>query len=1203
MKKLRTTVVGLLVILAAIGFVGCSNFLNNAKDINPADAIETAKNNLSIGFAASDTATTVTQTLTLATVGDEDVSISWVSSNPQVVTNTGVVTRPAFGQPDVAVTLTATITKNGITEIKTFEIKVAAYPDSSHADVLAAKESLTLGFTGSDTAEMVTGNLALDLTGANDVAISWATSDASVVSAAGVVSRPAAGQSDAEVTLTATLTKGTETETKTFTVTIKVELHRYMVTYDGNGSSQGTVPTDSNRYLANAEVTVTAQGDLRKTGYSFVGWNTRADGGGTDYAPAASFQMPGESLTLYAKWTANGNTAYSLQHYKQDVSGSGYTLFETESLSGTTGSTATAVAKSYTGFTENTGHASRVASGTIAADGSLVLKLYYSRSTYTVSFSSDGGTAVSSTTGVRYGATISAPVAPTKTGYTFAGWYKESGLTNVWTFASDTVTATTTLYAKWTANTGTAYSVQHYKQDVSGSGYTLFETESLSGTTGSTATAVAKSYTGFAENTGHASRVASGTIAADGSLALKLYYSRSTYTVSFSSDGGTAVSSTTGVRYGATISAPVAPTKTGYTFAGWYKESGLTNVWTFASDTVTTATTLYAKWTANTYTVTFNAQTGTAASPASKSVTYASTYGALATTTRIGYTFSGWYTGVGGTGTNITSSSAVAITTDQTLYAKWTANTGTAYSVQHYKQDVSGSGYTLFETESLSGTTDTMATAVAKSYTGFAENTGHASRVASGTIAADGSLVLKLYYSRSTYTVSFSSDGGTAVSSTTGVRYGATISAPVAPTKTGYTFAGWYKESGLTNAWTFASDTVTTATTLYAKWTANTYTVTFNAQTGSAASPASKSVTYASTYGTLATTTRTGYTFSGWYTGTGGGGTQITASSTVAITANQTLYAYWVALSTYTVTYSGNGSGAGTVPTDANRYLAEASATVLGNTGSLYKSGGYYFDGWNTNAAGSGTDYAPGDTLTIQGNLTLYAQWTKYVVTKHVVIFRDDGSEWNQPSTYGDLLANEIGMTEGTGIAKYEYKTSADIPAYTPTVGDILIIAASQPTAFYDAYRTNKATFDSFVNAGGVMFWVYSDCGMPWGRYDSELPGGVLKSYSAFENYDDIVNSTHPITAGITSTHFYGSQASAGGFSNLDSLVSAGTISSLTTLIVQSSNRLPSLVEYSYGSGKVLAATVILDYYVSSSKREPYYTIAVNSLKYLLELM
>jgi len=194
-------------------------------------------------------------------------------------------------------------------------------------------------------------------------------------------------------------------------------------------------------------------------------------------------------------------------------------------------------------------------------------------------------------------------------------------------------------------------------------------------------------------------------------------------------------------------------------------------------------------------------------------------------------------------------------------------------------------------------------------------------------------------------------------------------------------------------------------------------------------------------------------------------------------------------------------------------------------------------------------------------------------------------------------------MSAGSGIAEYEYKTSADIPTYTPTVGDILIVAASQPGVFYDAYRSNQAKFNTFVNNGGDMFWVYSDCGNPWGRYDSTLPGGVLKSYSAFENYDDIVDSTHPITAGITPTHFHGSQASAGGFSNLDSLVSAGTIGSLATLIVQSNNRLPSLVEYSYGSGKVLASTVILDYYVSANRSEPYSTLAVNSIKYLLDLM
>ena len=438
MKKNKIVVVGLLIIFAMIGIVGCSNFFDNAKDINPADAVETAKNNLSIGFAANDSVAMVTQGLTLITAGDKDVSISWASSNPSVVTNAGVVTRPAFGQPNAIVTLTATITKDGITETKTFEISVTAYPDSSHADVLAAKESLALGFTGDDTAETVTGNLALASTGANDVAISWATSDAASISAAGVVARPAAGQSDAVVTLTATLTKGTETETKTFTVTIKAELYRYMATYDGNGSTQGTVPTDSNRYLANAEVTVAAQGDLQKTGYSFAGWNARADGGGTDYAPAASFQMPGESLTLYAKWTANA---------------------------------------------------------------------------YTVTFNAQGGTTASpASKSVTYASTYGTLATTARTGYTFSGWYTGVGGTGTNITSSSTVAITTdqTLYAFWTANGNTAYSVQHYKQDVSGSGYTLLETESLSGTTGATATAVAKSYTGFTENTGHASRVASG---------------------------------------------------------------------------------------------------------------------------------------------------------------------------------------------------------------------------------------------------------------------------------------------------------------------------------------------------------------------------------------------------------------------------------------------------------------------------------------------------------------------------------------------------------------------------------------------------------------------------------------------------------------------------------------------------------------------
>ena len=72
-----------------------------------------------------------------------------------------------------------------------------------------------------------------------------------------------------------------------------------------------------------------------------------------------------------------------------------------------------------------------------------------------------------------------------------------------------------------------------------------------------------------------------------------------------------------------------------------------------------------------------------------------------------------------------------------------------------------------------------------------------------------------------TYTVTFNSQGGSEVTSTSNVTTGSAITAPTAPTQTGYTFDGWYKEAGCTNAWNFNTDTVTNDVTIYAKWTAN----------------------------------------------------------------------------------------------------------------------------------------------------------------------------------------------------------------------------------------------------------------------------------------------------------------------------------------------------------------------------------------------
>lgn len=79
---------------------------------------------------------------------------------------------------------------------------------------------------------------------------------------------------------------------------------KYAVTYNGNGNTGGTVPTDSNWYESGATVTVLGNtGTLVKTGYTWTCWNTQADGGGTDYNASETFELTA-GTTLYAKWTA-----------------------------------------------------------------------------------------------------------------------------------------------------------------------------------------------------------------------------------------------------------------------------------------------------------------------------------------------------------------------------------------------------------------------------------------------------------------------------------------------------------------------------------------------------------------------------------------------------------------------------------------------------------------------------------------------------------------------------------------------------------------------------------------------------------------------------------------------------------------------------------------------------------------------------------
>ena len=152
------------------------------------------------------------------------------------------------------------------------------------------------------------------------------------------------------------------------------------------------------------------------------------------------------------------------------------------------------------------------------------------------------------------------------------------------------------------------------------------------------------------------------------------------------------------------------------------------------------------------------------------------------------------------------------------------------------------------------------------------------------------------------------------------------------------------------------------------------FTVNFNKNGGNNPSQSSKSVSYGSTYGSLPTCTRTGYTFAGWYTSSSGG-TQITSSSTVSITSTQTLYAHWTP-ATYTVTFDANG---GTTPT-ASKTVTYAS--TYGNLPTPTRPG-YRFLGWFTNQSG-GTEVTSSTSVTTASNHKLYAHWKVMTIFRRV---------------------------------------------------------------------------------------------------------------------------------------------------------------------------------------------------------------------------
>jgi len=367
-------------------------------------------------------------------------------------------------------------------------------------------------------------------------------------------------------------------------------------------------------------------------------------------------------------------------------------------------------------------------------------------------------------------------------------------------------------------------------------------------------------------------------------------------TVTFNSQGGSAVNSQT-VEQGGKVTEPADPTRKGYTFGGWYKKSGCANAWDFTNDTVISNITLYAKWTINTYTVTFNKNdAGATGSMSAQTIASGSSAALTACAfTKTGWTFAGWAETEDGAVDYADGASYTMGVSNVTLYAKWTINT---YTLTMSKTG-SGTGTTI-PTEGTHtydyGTSVTISASPASSSTftgwsGDATGTSNVILTMTENKSVTATFTLKTY----TITATAESNGTIDPSGATTVNHGANQSFTITAA-TNYHIADVLVDGssvGAVGTYTFTN--VTTTHTIAATFTINSYTITFDENdAGATGTMADQTIASGSSANlTVCTFTRIGYTFAGWATTSGGTVVYGDEESYTMGTADVTLHAKW----------------------------------------------------------------------------------------------------------------------------------------------------------------------------------------------------------------------------------------------------------------------------------------------------------------------
>ena len=754
-------------------------------------------------------------------------------------------------------------------------------------------------------------------------------------------------------------------------------------------------------------------------GYTFSGWTTE-----DAMVSGDSFTMPNKDVLFIGSWQPNPTTQYTVEHFYVDLDGNivdenGKIEAEPappvaiENLTGTTNTTADATHKiGLTGFTyvpkyddENGNY--EVASGTIAGDGSLVLRLYYQIKTNSITYSYTGTipAGAPSLTGnnesdVPFGTDKNVATKPTLAGYTFSEW--ETGDVSVEDGSFTMPDKTVTFTGSWTATTQTvSYSGNG---STGGTAPASQEVDTDAGYTVSGPAGLEKDGYTFAgwstDPNATEPDVSEGDAKTMGAEDVTYYavWTANLNSISYSYDDSihqipdgapSAPAGNTSVPYGTAMAVEALPVLTGYTFHGW-TPSGVTPDEDGNFTMPDGAVTFTGYWTVNTYTISYSYDDSihqipdeAPALPADDTVDFGSDQIVAPTPTLPGYTFSGWDVTAGGA-TPDGDGNFTMPAGNVTFTGSWIPGTGTAYTVEHFYVDLNGNLVDQDGVPSSSpvwsypfyGTTEDTAIATPKdNLTGFeyvreySDSNGHI-EFASGTITGDGSLVLKLYYQIKTHSITYSYNGtvpsgapATPSGAMNVVYNTAGIAVAADPTMTGYHFSGWSTSNASVSGGSFSMPDNDVAFT--GSWMVNTYTVTYDPNGGVSGTLASEAVAYHAnpTVPSAATPSRSGYTFAGWATSAANAtaGTADFNAGYVMPAGNIVVYAVWniipapLAAGPWTVTFSdGHGNtlstqqvdngGAAIAPTDPSR-------------------SGYTFAGWDKSF----------DKVT--GNITITAIW------------------------------------------------------------------------------------------------------------------------------------------------------------------------------------------------------------------------------------